>query len=1395
MRREMNRIFAVLLILCLLISTVSVAAIATTVNTLYLKPNSNWLNGGARFAAYFFESGDCWVDMTDPDGDGIYECAVPDGFSNVIFCRMNPAAAENNWNNKWNQTADLIVPTNGDNCYTVAEDTWDAGGGTWSKLGEIPDEQPQAVDYYLFGYINGADYGYQADYANMGIYKFSAGKLTVHFETDSYVGIKTTGNANWYMPLEYVSGSTATFYNTSAGGAEKMLIPGGTDVTLTLKVNSDDTLTVSYGASQCSHSYGSKVTTAATCTGSGIKTYTCSLCGDSYTEYIAPSGHRFTGGFCSVCGEADADASEVCDHTYNCKLLSAATCTEYARYALTCTQCGHYTMLSADALATQWLCAVPTGMSASAFETKTVYSYRDLAGDWSKTGIGTVYYVSSWPSGFLTSDSLYNRYDNKTQKVTNIIHDTTKVTPESDEIVGYLYYHWCRSGTVFTVESQSGDYTQFHAYYSTKTPDQANKYDPSDNSYRFDDAPCCDNSGWFFPLPVYGQTYGTYYNQGGWGQWSEWSTSKVTANDTREVRSCTGYRYTAATLMNHSFSGGRCTVCGAAASGCAHNYTSSVTSAASCTQNGLRSYTCTLCGDAYTESIPATGHSYTNGKCTFCGASDPNQSEATYYLVGWINGTDHGCESDWENLGDYKFVNGKLTASFNEDSYVFVKSSDNNRWLLASAYCEIATCTFREDGTEKMFVPGGVELSFTLTENSNGSVTVSYTKGGTAACAHSYTSQVTTAATCYFNGVRTFTCTMCGNSYTESIPATGHQFADGYCIYCGEFDGSVAMINTYYLVGWINGADHGCEMDYENNGDYKFVNGQLSATFTEDSYVFVKTENNGKWFLADAYCTETNCTFRENGTEKMFVPGGVQLFFRITENDDGSVTVSYTKGGAAACTHSYTAEVTTEATCTAPGLRTYTCILCGHSYTQNIAANGHNFFGGICSVCGIADSSGSTTTGTTYYLVGYINGADHGCEADWQNLGNYRFVNGRLTAKFTQDSYVFVKTGDNQDFLLAPSYCEASTCTFAVGNREKMFVPAGVELTFVLTEKTDGTVSVSYTSGNTPASTVPTLTLKAPTLEFKDMITINAFYTAENNQDVVEMGMITYTSKVERWSVRTADYVTPGYSYVESSGRYYSSSQGIHGKYLADTFYLATYAKLADGSYVYSKLAPYSPMTYANSQLQNATDVTLKQLAVAMLNFGTEAQLYFGHNTGNLANAALNATHLALPEAYRADMVSAVPAAPTDKQGVLANNQGFASRKPAISFEGAFCINYFFTPNYAPASGITLYYWSLEDYNTNSVLSPSNATGSFKLTGSGTGEYRGDITGIAAKQLSEAVYVAAAYKDSNGTVWTSGVLGYSIGAYCSSQISKGGTIADLAKATAVYGYHAKAYFG
>ena len=106
-----------------------------TEKIVYLKPNSNWKQSNARFAAYFWNnSGNVWVSMTAV-GDGAYEVHLPEGYDygcNVIFCRMNPSTTANNWNNKWNQTSDLKTPTDGKNLYTVKDGTWDKGGGTWS---------------------------------------------------------------------------------------------------------------------------------------------------------------------------------------------------------------------------------------------------------------------------------------------------------------------------------------------------------------------------------------------------------------------------------------------------------------------------------------------------------------------------------------------------------------------------------------------------------------------------------------------------------------------------------------------------------------------------------------------------------------------------------------------------------------------------------------------------------------------------------------------------------------------------------------------------------------------------------------------------------------------------------------------------------------------------------------------------------------------------------------------------------------------------------------------------------------------------------------------------------------------------------------------------------------
>lgn len=102
-------------------------------NRLYLKPNANWKQASARFAVYTWDGGEQWFNLTLVDGEtDIYTVLLPKTIKNIIFCRMNPGNTANNWNQKWNQTSNLTVPTNGTNLYTVKESTWDKGGGTWS---------------------------------------------------------------------------------------------------------------------------------------------------------------------------------------------------------------------------------------------------------------------------------------------------------------------------------------------------------------------------------------------------------------------------------------------------------------------------------------------------------------------------------------------------------------------------------------------------------------------------------------------------------------------------------------------------------------------------------------------------------------------------------------------------------------------------------------------------------------------------------------------------------------------------------------------------------------------------------------------------------------------------------------------------------------------------------------------------------------------------------------------------------------------------------------------------------------------------------------------------------------------------------------------------------------
>lgn len=458
----------------------------------------------------------------------------------------------------------------------------------------------------------------------------------------------------------------------------------------------------------------------------------------------------------------------------------------------------------------------------------------------------------------------------------------------------------------------------------------------------------------------------------------------------------------------------------------------------------------------------------------------------------------------------------------------------------------------------------------------------------------------------------------------------------------------------------------------------------------------------------------------------------------------------------------------------------------------------HNYVGSTCTVCGKLDP-GYVEPNQDYYLFGMINGANYGCEEDYTNLGAYKFVNDRLTATFSSDSYVGVKNGNNLDWYMTDGWLgngvSAATLYNAgtLTNADKLFVPGGKTVNFTLVVNDDDTVYLSYTIQE--PTTNPTVTPKSPSLTFKDEVTIDVHFTATDlgNLNGDDLGLLTWSAARPDGTVDNAEANVLGATYNSATGRYLISTPGIPAKKLGDTVFMKLYVKLADGSYVYSKLFSYSPKDYANNQLKNSADGNLKSLMVAMLNYGAAAQSYFSYKPYNPANGSLTAEQKALTIGYNTGMVPGSGSVTTAKAGIFTNSGGFSKRIPAVSFGSAFSIEYFFTPAYAPSGNVTLYYWTQADYNAVSTLQPSNASGRILMTQNDDGSYHCTVTGIAAKDLNQTIYVAGGYKSGSSNHCT-GVLPYSIGTYCASQVSKATEAKDLAAATAVYGYYADAYF-
>ena len=459
------------------------------------------------------------------------------------------------------------------------------------------------------------------------------------------------------------------------------------------------------------------------------------------------------------------------------------------------------------------------------------------------------------------------------------------------------------------------------------------------------------------------------------------------------------------------------------------------------------------------------------------------------------------------------------------------------------------------------------------------------------------------------------------------------------------------------------------------------------------------------------------------------------------------------------------------------------CSICGE-------ACGHTYANGFCTVCGMAEPI------RDYYLFGFINGANYGCEEDFTTIGEYLFVDDQLVVKFEKDSYVAVKSGDNNQWFMTDGwqgYDKTSAVLYnalELTTAEKLYVPGGAEIIFTLTHNDDGTKTLSY-EAVLPA--LPTVTMKFPTLSFEDEIFYNVVFAVDNpdNVEITEMGLLTWTSEVDG-TVEDAEYKIPG---TTPYGSYFlARSQGIPAKNMSDNLYFKVYLKLADGSYAYGSLKSYSARDYALNQLKSSSSSDeMKALCVALLNYGAAAQEYFGYKTDALMNGNVTISQMGYVDSYSSDMLADVVEPSPDKIAALAaTTDGYSRKYPAVDFGGAFSIVYNFTPAFAVEGDVKLYVWDTNAYNVADTLSLDNASDCINMTAASGGYYIADVSGIAAKDIDETIYVCGIY-ESGGVSYCTGVLAYSLGAYCKGQA--GGTTAmqTLAAATAVYSYYAKIY--
>ena len=199
-----------------------------------------------------------------------------------------------------------------------------------------------------------------------------------------------------------------------------------------------------------------------------------------------------------------------------------------------------------------------------------------------------------------------------------------------------------------------------------------------------------------------------------------------------------------------------------------------VTTKATCTEEGEKTFTCSICGDEKTEKVSATGHQHTEIR---------NKKEATCKETGYSGDT-------WCKDCGKKILSGQAIAKTENHSW-------NQGEITKEPTCKdegekTFTCSIcGNTKTEKVSTADHQHMEIRNQKNPTckeagysgdtycADCGVKISSGKTIAKTKNHNwdgGVITTEPTCTERGEKTFTCTICGNTDTKKVNATGHRY-------------------------------------------------------------------------------------------------------------------------------------------------------------------------------------------------------------------------------------------------------------------------------------------------------------------------------------------------------------------------------------------------------------------------------------------------------------------------------------------------------------------------------------------------------------------------------------------------------------------------------------------